>query len=93
MKTGSAHQVRSMGGRLHGYYPEITKTLANSVRDVDLNVRIAAFSVVPWPVVWSCGTEGPGGVDFGMKCCMINGDVNVISIDLTRISTFCKVYI
>lgn len=41
-----ASLVRSMGARLHNYYPEIGTTLAACVKDVDLNVRIAALSVV-----------------------------------------------
>ncbi|CAL1171888.1 unnamed protein product [Cladocopium goreaui] len=58
-----ASLVRSMGARLHNYYPEIGTTLAAPwrcgavqwgrlwqigacVKDVDLNVRIAALSVV-----------------------------------------------
>ncbi|CAE8605278.1 unnamed protein product, partial [Polarella glacialis] len=49
--------VRSMGGRLHGHYPEIGQTLTACVKDADANVRIAALSVVGVAASSWCNSE------------------------------------
>mmetsp|Transcript_11840 Transcript_11840/g.33452 ORF Transcript_11840/g.33452 Transcript_11840/m.33452 type:complete len:835 (-) Transcript_11840:93-2597(-) len=41
-----ASLIDSMGARLHQHYPEIGRTLAVCIRDLDAGVRVAAFGVV-----------------------------------------------
>mmetsp|Transcript_29886 Transcript_29886/g.93421 ORF Transcript_29886/g.93421 Transcript_29886/m.93421 type:complete len:825 (-) Transcript_29886:16-2490(-) len=53
-----ASLIDSMGARLHQHYPEIGRTLAVCIRDVDEGVRVAAFGVVGTAASsWCLGTE------------------------------------